>query len=341
MRIAFDAQLTVGSATGIGEYARGLYAALRAAGTDVVALWEPRLDPWRFDRRFLWDQVLLPARAMACRAALLHCTSGTVPILGNVPKIATVHDLAWLRVQQHARAYAQWYFGAFSLERYRACEAIVTDSAFSRGEILELLHGYDEARVAVVTPGVSEEFGAVRRASDGFTILSVGTVEPRKNLSHVVRLLPHLSRARLVSVGPSTPYLRECAALARELGVAARLQFRGYVRRQELMQLYAVAAAVVVPSTYEGFGYAAAQALCAGVPCIVSDATSLPEVAGADATVLALDDTDAWLEALGRALDGGSEMQAAAARERSIRRFSWSEAAGKICALYERANGST
>ena len=58
VKVAVDAQLAVGTATGIGEYVRGLIDALRADGLDVIELSEPKLDPWRFDRRVFWDQVL-------------------------------------------------------------------------------------------------------------------------------------------------------------------------------------------------------------------------------------------------------------------------------------------
>ena len=51
MKVALDAQLTIGNATGIGEYVRGLTAALRRRGVDFVELCDPALDPWRFDRR--------------------------------------------------------------------------------------------------------------------------------------------------------------------------------------------------------------------------------------------------------------------------------------------------
>ncbi|MGC1381828.1 MAG: glycosyltransferase, partial [Candidatus Baltobacteraceae bacterium] len=272
MRVALDAQLTVGTATGIGEYVRGLSDALRRAGTDVVELREPKLDPWRFDRRLLWDQVLLPRRARACRADLLHCASGTVPLLGGVPIVVTVHDVAWLAVQSHARAYARYYFGTFSLRRYRRAAQIVADSNFSRDALLELMEGFDPARVHVVYPGVGADFcGLARGAGDGRTILSVGTVEPRKNLEVLIRALAALAGARLVAIGPPTPYAQRCAALAGELGVADRVELRGYVARDELLALYRACAVAAVPSRYEGFGYAAAQALCAGVPCVVSD----------------------------------------------------------------------
>ena len=85
MRVALDAQLTVGTATGIGEYVRGLAPALRRAGLDVVELCEPRLDPWRFDRRVIWDQLVLPRRARAAHADLLHCAAGTIPLRPGLP----------------------------------------------------------------------------------------------------------------------------------------------------------------------------------------------------------------------------------------------------------------
>lgn len=339
MKIALDAQLAVGTATGIGEYVRGLAEALRKSGdVDVVELAAPDLDPWRFDRRILWDQFLLPRRARTTRADLLHCASGTVPWRSPLPVVATVHDVAWLRVQAHAPAYARYYFGAFSLERYRTVGQIAVDSEFSRGELLRALTSYDARRVHVVYPGVADDFCALRRrAGDGRTILTVGTVERRKNLDALVRLLPDLAGARIVSVGPPTAYQNECAALAESLGVADRVEFRGYVDRCELLELYAACAVVAVPSHYEGFGYAAAQALCCGAPCIVSDQGALPEIVAGDAQVAGIDDAPAWTKALAFALRGDDDARAASIRERAITRLSWPSSARKMKEVYRSA----
>jgi glycosyltransferase involved in cell wall biosynthesis len=338
VRIALDAQLCVGTATGIGEYVSGLFAALRGRQLDVVELREPRLDPWRFDRRVLWDQAILPLRASASGAAVLHCASGTMPLVCGLPMVATVHDVAWLHVQAHARAYARYYFGRFSLARYRRAAALVVDSEFSRDALLEALGAAQAPNVRVVYPGVAPEFCELaRNAGDGRTILAVGTVERRKNLEVLIRALPQLEQARLVSVGPLTAYADECAALARGLNVAQRVEIRGYVTREELVALYRDAAVVAVPSRYEGFGYAAAQALCAGVPCVVSDQASLPEVVGGDAPIAAIDDADAWVAMLRAALRGDAEARAAQARARAIARFSWESGAAEMERVYEDA----
>jgi len=336
VRVALDAQLCVGTATGIGEYVRGLSSALRRQQVDLVELCEPRLDPWRFDRRVLWDQAILPLRARNSGAGLLHCASGTMPLFAGMPIVVTVHDVAWLHVQAHARPYARYYFGRFSLERYRRAAGIVVDSAYSRDALLEVLAGVDRAAVRVVYPGVAPEFCHIaRNGGDGRTILAVGTVEYRKNLELLIRVLPQLSGARIVCVGPQTTYARECAELATRLGVGERLELRGYVSREELLALYREAGVVAVPSRDEGFGYAAAQALCAGVPCVVSDRTSLPEIVGNDGGIASIDDAAAWTSMLQAALRGDWEQRASSVRAGAIARFSWEVSAAEIKRLYE------
>ncbi|HLY03421.1 MAG TPA: glycosyltransferase family 1 protein [Candidatus Cybelea sp.] len=336
MKVALDAQLGVGTATGIGEYVRGLASALRRQHVDLLELCEPRLDPWRFDRRVLWDQAILPLRARAGGADLLHCASGTMPLLAAIPIVVTVHDVAWLHVQAHARPYARYYFGRFSLERYRRASGIVVDSAYSRDALLEVLAGAERATVRVVYPGVAAEFcNIARNGGDGRTILAVGTVERRKNLELLIGVLPQLTGARIVCVGPQTPYARECAQLAARLGVGERLELRGYVSREELLALYREAGVVAVPSRYEGFGYPAAQALCAGVPCVVSDRTSLPEIVGNDGEIASIDDAGAWTSMLEAALRGDYDRRASRARASAIARFSWEASAGEIKRLYE------
>jgi glycosyltransferase involved in cell wall biosynthesis len=340
MKVALDAQLCVGTATGIGEYVAGLSRALRRQQLNIVELREPLLDPWRFDRRVLWDQVVLPLRAGASGADLLHCASGTMPLFAGMPIVVTVHDVAWLHVQAHARPYARYYFGRFSLERYRHAAGIIVDSSFSRDALVEVLTGIDRAAVRVVYPGVAREFCDVARiGGDGRTILAVGTVERRKNLELLIRVLPQLNGARIVCVGPQTPYARECEELAGRLGVAGRLELRGYVPREELIALYREAAVVAVPSRYEGFGYAAAQALCAGVPCVVSDRTSLPEIVGNDGGIASIDDAAAWTSMLEAALRGDWESRASRVRAGAVARFSWDASAGEVKRVYEAICG--
>jgi glycosyltransferase involved in cell wall biosynthesis len=341
VRVGLDLQLARGTATGIGEYASGLFDALVAQGVDVVPLRSEHFDPWRFDRRVMWDQVLLPLAARRARVELLHCASGTMPLFAPVPVLVTVHDVAWLRVQSHARAYARAYFGAFSLARYRGARRIVVDSHFSRAELLDVAPDLDASRVEVIYPGVASDFARVVRAPGDAApfALVTGTLERRKNFETLVRALPAVPGLRLVSIGPSTPYRDECLRLAAELGVLERIEMRGYVPRAEVLSLHARATLAAVPSRYEGFGYAAAQALCAGVPLVCSNAASLPEVVGGTWPMLEPDDVGAWSEALCALLAdrASAETRAAAARAEHVARFAWSACAASTARAYGAA----
>lgn len=335
MRVALDTQLAVGTATGIGVYERDLARALLEAGIDVRMLRAPALDPWRFDRRVLWDQVVLPALAARSGAAVLHAASGTLPIVRTLPTVVTVHDMAWLRVQAHTRAYARAYFGTLMKRLYRGAAAVLTDSTFARDEFVTL--GGRHAGVHVVYPGVDERFARLeRRPRERPFALVVGTVERRKNLLRAVELLAAVPGLDLIAVGPPTPYLDDVRARVVELGLAERVTLRGYVGEAEIDRLYVEATLALVPSRYEGFGYALAEALCAGLPVIAARSSSLVEVAGSDAPLVDPDDASGWVDAV-RALladRDGAERRAGAARPAAAARFAWPRAAAECAAIY-------
>jgi glycosyltransferase involved in cell wall biosynthesis len=335
--VGLDTQLAVGTATGIGVYQRDLTRALRAAGIDVRELCAPRLDPWRFDRRVLWDQVLLPLAAARSGATLLHASSGTMPLVRTLPTVVTVHDLAWLRVQGHTRAYARAYFGTLQARAYRRAAAVVCDSQFSAAEYCELID--PAAKVEVVYPGVDARFAAVvRKPDDAPFALVAGTVEARKNLLVLVEALAALPELRIISVGPPTPYAAAVRARAQALNVADRLELRGYVSAADLDDLYARATCALVPSRYEGFGYALAEAQCAALPAIAARSSSLVELAAADTPLIDPDDPQAWTEAIGALLADreAAQQRADSGRAAALERFAWSTAATHMRAIYER-----
>ncbi len=308
-----------------------------AAQIDVCALAAPWLDPWRFDRRVAWDQVLFPLLAARSGAAVIHAASGTMPLVAHAPVVVTVHDMAWQRVQAHTRGYARAYFGTLMRARYRHAAGVIADSAFSAGEFRELV-GRDD--VHVVSPGVDERFAAIERrpAEEPFALV-VGTIERRKNLLRAVDAVASIPGLRLVAVGPFTAYVDEVRARVAERNLGERVTLLGYVERAELDALYASATCALVPSRYEGFGYAVAEALCAGLPVIAARTSSLIEVAGDDAPLLDPDDAGGWVDAL-RALladRDAAERRAAGARERAGVRFAWSTAAARCAAIYAAA----
>ncbi len=321
-------------------YERDLARALPAAGIAVRPIAAAWLDPWRFDRRVVWDQALFPLLAARSGADVIHAASGTMPLAATKPIVVTVHDMAWQRVQRHTRPYARAYFGAFMRARYRSAAAVIADSTFSAAEFRELV-GRDD--VHVVYPGVDERFARIVRApSDDPFALAVGTIERRKNLVRAVETVAAIAGLRLVAVGPPTAYADEVRARIADLGVGDRVTVRGYVERAELDALYASATLAFVPSRYEGFGYAVAEALCAGLPVIAARSSSLVEVAGDDAPLVDPDDASGWIDATRSLLAdrAAAQRRADAARAPAQRRFAWSTAAASCATIYAGVRGS-
>ncbi len=336
MIVALDAQLAVGTATGIGVYARDLAGALSESGTPVRLLQAAWLDPWRFDRRVLWDQLLLPLAIARSGATVVHATAGTLPLVRpRVPVVVTVHDMAWLRVQGHTRAYARAYFGLAMKRAYRNAAAVVVDSGFARDEYRAL--SGDSRVPRVVYPGVDRRYAAiVRRPDDAPFALVVGTIEVRKNLLGLLEAAAAIPDLAIVAVGPPTPYADIVRRRIAELGLGERVTLRGYVDRATLDELYARATLALVPSRYEGFGYAVAEARCAGVPFIAARSSSLVEVAQTAGALVAPDDLAGWIDAIRAVLSDrdAAQARAEADRPRAVARFDWSIAAVALTDVY-------
>ncbi len=217
--VALDTQLAVGTATGIGVYERDLAAALRNEGVDVRELRAPRLDPWRFDRRVLWDQVLLPRQAARSGATLLHAASrNDAPAAHAADGRHGARSRLAPRPSAHA-SYARAYFGKLQSRAYKSAAAIICDSPFSANEYHALID--PNAHIDVVHPGVDPRFATLdRRPEETPFALVTGTVEARKNLEVLIEALPHVPGLRIISAGPPTPYADTIRARAR--GAARR-----------------------------------------------------------------------------------------------------------------------
>jgi glycosyltransferase involved in cell wall biosynthesis len=342
LRVAIETQYARGTATGLGVYASALAKALAArADVDVVELHDPRFDVWRFDRRVYWDQVRAPRLAAAARADVVHFTGGTLPWQTPHPCVVTVHDIAWLRAAVGGRAYSRLYFGALQRRLVRRADAIATDTAVVRDEIVSSLH-LPESRVAVCGCGVDSSWFTVHRARcEPPYLLCVGTVEERKDLITVVHALAGLGRVKLVSAGPHTAYAARVRAAAEASGVSERLELRGFVDDAALRSLYAGATALVFPSRYEGFGLPALQALAAGVPVIASDLPVLREVLGDWAFFAPAGDAGGFAECVRSVMKGGSQVDAVTQGGRAhAQRLDWPHVAERMVQLYRDVAGA-
>jgi len=298
----------------------------------------------------VWEQLALPALA---RSRLQPRQQGVLWSPANMGPLAisrqvlTIHDLSPLdHPEWFAPAFALWYRQVLPILARRV-RRVLTPSGFSRGRIIQRLNLPAE-KISVVPPGVDPALfhpadSAVVRARYGLAetyLLFVGSLEPRKNLPALLsaweRVGPRFSAVELVIVGGRSPVFRRALPRQGKTLLPAHVRFLGAVPDSDLPALYSGAAAVVLPSLYEGFGLPVIEAMACGTPVISSRMGALAETA-AEAAIL-VDPVDS--EALARAIEQilRDDGLRAELRERGIERaayFAWRETAGRIWTLLQ------
>ncbi len=336
LRVALETQYAWGTPTGLGVYASKLADALKGRGdVEVVEIGDAGYDVWRFDRRVYWDQLRAPLLARRARPDVVHFTGGTLPLWTPHPCVLTLHDIAWVDGAVAARRHMRLYFGSMQRRLTKRADRVATDTEASRAHIITALE-LPPSKVAVTGAAVDGTWFALERVpTDSPYLLSVGTVEKRKDLVTAVRALAQLPGYRLVSVGPATPYAADVRKAAAASGVAGRLEMRGFVDDETLRALYASASALVFPSLYEGFGLPPLQALAARLPVVASDIPVLREVLSDYALFAQPGDPTSFAERIQEATSGDIQIRELVERGRlHARRFSWPGVAERTMSLY-------
>lgn len=299
--------------------------------------------------RILWEQTALALQTARGKLDVLHCPLNVIPLAAACPTVLTVHDLTFLRYPRLFPRPKQRYLQFFTRLSAHHANAVVTDSASTRDDVIEML-GVPEARVHVVYPAADPDFRpraakeiAAFRENKGLPnryVLYVGTLEPRKNVDVLIRAfgrsvredgLPH-SLVLVGAKGWMTQAIQEAIAEAK---IGDRLVMPGYVPREELPLWYCGAELLAYPSSYEGFGYPALEAMASGTPVIASNTSSLPEIVE-DAGLLVPPRSEQDLAAaIARILT--DKALATKFREQGLAQaatFSWSESVGTCLQLY-------
>jgi glycosyltransferase involved in cell wall biosynthesis len=231
----------------------------------------------------------------------------------------------------------------------RLATRIVTDSEYSRNEIVRYLHA-DPVKIEVIYPGVDPGFCRVtdaarldavrgRHGLDRDYVLCAGIYKPRKNHAGLLQAFRHLREsgggAQLVIAGPMGEGERVLRRLAAELGIAEHVVFTGFVDDRDLSALYSAACVYACPSFYEGFGFTVLEAMASGTPVVCSSATSLPEVAGEAALYFDPHSPEQTASQLHRVLSDAALRDSLVERGRlNLQKFNWAETARQTLAVY-------
>jgi len=272
--------------------------------------------------------------------------AGVMP-LGDVgcPAVITVHDLAIYRNREWFPARQPLSTGWIVPRSLRRADAVIAVSRNTARDV-EAIFDVPASRISVVPEGVSPSFhplGAedlaearARLKLPRRFILFVSTIEPRKNLGTLLEGWAMMrDRPDLVVVGGWGWRYEPIKAQMQRLGPS--LHHLEGLDPSELPAVYNLALVLAHPAWYEGFGLPPLEAMACGTPVIVSDTSSLPEVVGDAAIVVAADSPEAWRKALEEV--SGDANVAADLRRRGILRaaeFSWTRSAELTWRVFDR-----
>ena len=377
MRVGFDGKRAANNRVGLGNYSRTLLHDLARIAPDnhylvyspvafqgdlcgelltdkAVSLISPNArTPWG---RHFWRYRSVSRLALQDRLDVFHGLSHTLPRGLPCPSVVTMHDLIVLR-RPHDYAWidrVRWR--ASFREAAKRASIVLAVSEATRQDLIELL---DVLPDKIVVTGQSCRPGCRRAPRDpkiledvrkryelpARFVLSVGTVEPRKNAVRLVRAFRKALDGKedgiqLALIGKQTRYTKE--VLLESERSDGRVRLLGYVRDEDLPAMYALADLFAYVPLIEGFGLPVLEAIHCGTPVVTSSCSSLPEVAGEAGLLVDPEDEDSIAQGLIDGLFSASTRSRLAAEAASqIGRFSPEAVVRRVLKAYERASGNS
>ena len=360
MRIGIDAREICGKPTGVGRYLHGLLARWSERGTTahhtfVLYVHETPGSslPASLTVRLLsgaggtsWEQLRLPIAVQRDGLDVFFAPAYSAPLLLRVPLVLTIHDLSFV-------AHPEWFKPREGVRRRwlthraaRRARVVLTDSEFSRREIIARL-GISPSRVRAVRLGIASRTGsgAVRQPRDPM-VLFVGSIFNRRHLPDLIRAFKLVAAqstdARLEIVGDDRTYpAQDLASIVASEGLVDRVSIRSYVSDDTLADLYRRARAFAFLSEYEGFGLTPLEALASGIPVVMTDTPVARETCGDAALYATAGDLASVAAALGSLLsDERVRSRLLMRAEETVAKYAWEDAARETLRAIEDAGNT-
>jgi glycosyltransferase involved in cell wall biosynthesis len=365
MRIGIDARLVYYSQAGITQYILRLTQGLSEIDreNEFIILQSRKdkhiiVDKPNFKRMSLWtpshhrlEQVALRVEISGLDLDVLHSPDFIPPFHRNCKSIITIHDLAFLVYPHFLTKESARYYGQID-QAVKRTDHIIAVSESTKQDTIRLL-GAPEHKITVIyesanpiyrpvnNQGILEQTRNKYDLTEDF-ILFVSTIEPRKNLSTLLRAYRQLldsykAGVKLVVVGRRGWLSEEVFTLIDELKLTNDVLFLDRVPIEDLLHLYNAAQLLVQPSFYEGFGLPPLEAMACGTPVVVSNVSSLPEVVGDAGLLVDPEDVSELAVAIWRVLtDEALREDLIAKGFKRAQCFSWEKTALQTLELYRR-----
>jgi glycosyltransferase involved in cell wall biosynthesis len=366
MRVVVDIQAGVAQRAGVGRYTKALVQHLGPlAGRDELDLFyfdfqrkgEPfpvegarrkavRWCPGRIAQK-AWKTVHWPPFDwFAGSADIYHFPNFIRPPLSGGKSVVTIHDIAFLRYPETIEERNLRYLTAQIRRTLDQSDAVITVSQFTAHELQEVL-GIPRDRIFPIHNGLTDDMQRPDRAAVAAVrkefglerpyLLTVGTIEPRKNIEFLVRVFEELKSfdGDLVIAGRCGWKYEPILARMHGSMRAARIRHIDTFGEEHLPALYAGAEIFLFPSMYEGFGFPPLEAMACGTPVAAARTASLPEVLGDAADLVEEFDVGLWGFVISKVLgDRTRRAELVAKGLARAKRFTWEETARRTWEVY-------
>ncbi len=253
----------------------------------------------------LWTRIALPLQLLTSfkKPNIFFSPTHYLPKLLNVKSVNTIFDLSPERFPEMFLKKDLYKLKNWTKESAKKADHIITISESSKKDIIKF-YDISSQKITVAYPGYKaqvfypiKDYRKINQIKDKYGIkksryiIFVGTIQPRKNLIRLIEAFKVIQDLKLVIVGKTKGEGRqawmydEILQKPKQLGIAEKIIFTGFVPETELPFLINGSVAFILPSLWEGFGIPVVDAMACGVPVIVSSISSLPEVVG-DAGIL-------------------------------------------------------
>ena len=365
MLIGFDLRLPYYQMGGISQYSIHLLQALAQLNhADRYVILHSRKDHRdytpdapHFQRAVAWtpchhqwERWALSAEITPFHFDLFHSPDFIPPQFGAKRKIITIHDLNFLYYPHYLTQESLRYYQGQIKWAVQHAEGISADSHHTRQDLIDKLHVHPDKvhtvhlaanpvyRQSYSAEAIAQTLQQLNLPAD--FLLFVGTIEPRKNIQHLIRVYYALCEEEkiempLILIGRKGWLADDVFTLIEQLHLQNRVRHLTGIYDEQLAHLYHAASILLLPSHYEGFGLPPLEAMHCGCPVVTSDRGSLPEIVGEAGFLLDPDDEPLWADTIMHVLDDFVVRQGMIERGyKQAQRFTWERAAAETHALY-------
>lgn len=299
--------------------------------------------------RVFWEQAVQPAALR--QFDLYHGLAFVSPLASFTPSVITVYDLSFVHYPQVLTPARRLYLRLFTALSCRRARRVMAISHSTARDVHETLHiptekidvaacGYDTERFKPLPQAEIDAFKIREGLPERFWFF-LGTLEPRKNLVTLLdayAALPRDERLPLILAGGKGWLYEGIFERIHTHHLTEDVYLPGFLPAEDLPLWYNSAEVFVYPSVFEGFGLPVLEAMACGTPVIVSDASSLPEVAGEAGLCLPPTNVEAWKNALHHAYHTMTWREEAGQRGlEEAKRYRWHNTAAQTIGSYQLA----